>query len=78
VSGFGKQTRLPETRLAAEHERLADRCDLVKERRQEPQFACAIEKRRDLVTSSAEHELILRSRASGARVSLRRALQALR
>ncbi len=63
---LGQQTRFPDTRLAAEHERLATRCDLVHERRQEPLFVCATEKGRDLVMSRAEHvRLILPLRARG-------------
>ncbi len=69
VRGLTEQTRLPDTRLAAEHERLAMRCDLVQERCQEPLLAFATEKGRDLVTSRPEHErpiLPLRARGDAA------------
>ena len=42
--GLGKQARLPDARLAAEHERLATRRDLVQERGQEPLLVHAAEK----------------------------------
>ena len=57
--GLSEQTRLADARLAAEHERLAPRRDLVQQRRQEPLFVCATEQRRDLVACRSEHKRLI-------------------
>jgi hypothetical protein len=53
--GLGKQTRLPDPRLATQHERLATGCDLVQQRHQERLFVCATKKGRGPVLSRRKH-----------------------
>ena len=62
---LGQQTRLADPGLAAQHERLASRGNLVQKRRQKPLFLVATQQRRNFVTSRADRPTLILPRPRG-------------